>query len=78
MKASFGFQKKPFFMHEEYQFPEFCFEAVVFVSFSVKLIEVFAAPPENMMRRFAFALPYSPGLLVSSLPAMVSVPPFWT
>ena len=78
MKASFGFQKKPFFMHEEYQFPEFCFEAVVFVSFSVKLIEVFAAPPEKMIRRFAFALPYSPGLLVSSLPAMVSAPPFWT
>ena len=78
MKASFDFQKKPFFMHAAYQFPELCFEAVVFVSFFVKLIEVFAAPPEKMMRRFAFALPYSPGLLVSSLPAMVSVPPFWT
>ena len=65
-------------MRKEYQFLIFCFEAAFVVSFSVKLIEVFAAPPEKMMRRFAFALPYSPGLLVSSLPAMVSVPLFWT
>ena len=47
-------------------------------SFLANAIDMVDTPPENMIYRFAFGLPYSPGLFVYSVESIVNVPPLWT